>query len=300
MTEEPQRLPFQAEIRTVRGRDAAESERGLPRTSEITLDVSNGQTLALALPGIDSATTATAVGVTEIMAGRFGACPICLDPDASTVEHVPPRAFGGTAMTWTCGPCNNNLGSRTEAAMQDWFDEACRIRVTVNGVQQPLTNDRALIRKTADGQVIFMLDQIFAEDDDRFAEHMQPGSSGDVRLVAPRRAEYMTGFLKSAYLAACLHLRAAPDAPSATAIREELLVARDARRRRDVVLGPWADSLRVFRTGEPAQGPTLAVLRSREDEQRYLISLAGTIVVDWPFPEITPSRDGVFNNAPKT
>jgi hypothetical protein len=80
-----------------------------------------------------------------------------------------------------------------------------------------------------------------------------------------------------------------PDIASAVAIRAELLAARDARRRRDVVLGPRAAAIKAFRTGQPAAGPTLAILRSEEDEPRYLISLAGTILVDWPFPEVTPA-----------
>lgn len=39
----------------------------------------------------------------------------------------------------------------------------------------------------------------------------------------------------------------------------------------------------------PTQGPPLALVRSEHEEPRYFISLAGTVLVDWPFPEITPA-----------
>lgn len=169
--------------------------------------------------------------------------------------------------------------------MQDWFDRACRIRVTVSGNHRPLAEDRALIRQTADGMMIFVLDG--AQEEDRWSEHLQPGASGDVRFIQPRRAEFMNGLLKSAYLAACLHLKTVPDVPSSAEIRRELLAARDARSRRDVALGSRAASLNAYRTDRPATGPQLALMRDATDS-RFLISLAGTVLVDWPFPEISP------------
>jgi len=82
-----------------------------------------------------------------------------------------------------------------------------------------------------------------------------------------------------------LHLGGVPDVASAREIRAELVAARDARHR-NVVLGARARALGVYRTGRAAAGPPLALLRTDHGEPRYLISLAGTVLVDWPFPEV--------------
>lgn len=286
VTEASRHLPITAEVISLRGRDTPERQRGLPRTADLALRIGNGQTLSLSLYDETRESTSNAVGVAQINWARFADCPICLTPEPDSEEHVPPRALGGAAMTWTCSTCNNQLGSRTESAMQDWFDRACRIRVTVSGHRRPLAEDRALIRQTADGMVIFVLDR--PQDEDRWGQHLQPGASGDVRFIQPRKAEFMTGLLKSAYLASCLHLQTVPDVPSSTEIRQELLAARDARSRKDVTLGRRAALLNVYRTDQPATGPRLALLKDATDS-RFLISLAGTILVDWPFPEISPA-----------
>ena len=52
---------------------------------------------------------------------------------------------------------------------------------------------------------------------------------------------------------------------------------------------PIAEKLTAHRTGLAANGPTLALLRSdHEGESTYLISLAGTILVEWPFVDLDP------------
>ena len=111
-----------------------------------------------------------------------------------------------------------------------------------------------------------------------------------IHYTFPRPAEYKTGLLKSAYLAACLHFGGVPDTPTFLAARDELLQARDATSRRKVHLGPIANQLKVYRTGLAANGPTLALLRSDHDgESTYLISLAGTLLVEWPFADLDPT-----------
>ena len=41
----------------------------------------------------------------------FDLCPICLDPEPTSEEHVPPQSLGGRVMTLTCNRCNNDLGT---------------------------------------------------------------------------------------------------------------------------------------------------------------------------------------------
>lgn len=110
-----------------------------------------------------------------------------------------------------------------------------------------------------------------------------------IHYTIPSPAEYMTGLLKSAYLAACLHFGGVVHTQSVMATRDELLQARDAKSRRHVQLGPIAEGLRVHRTGLAADGPPLALLRSDHDGMStFLISLAGTILVEWPFTDLDP------------
>jgi hypothetical protein len=106
----------------------------------------------------------------------------------------------------------------------------------------------------------------------------------------PVEAEVRNGMLKSAFLAACLHLGGVPNVRSAREIRAELMAVVGARGRTQVVTGPRAKALGFYRTGAGAVGPRLALMKGREPGSRYFVSLAGTIFADWPFPDIDPER----------
>lgn len=285
MTDDPS--PFSGVIREVQGRNTTTPQRGLPKLAHIALDSTNGPNLEASLytPPTEGMVNARPVAV--IRDGVFGSCPICLGGEPDTDEHVPPTAFGGRVMTRTCARCNNGLGSRAEAAMQDWFDGAHRVRVTVDGVAKPLANDRVFLRQTNEGKPLLMMDSPVGPDDD-LRRHLNSGGEGLLSFVSPREAEYRTGLLKNAFLAACLYLGHSRPTASAHGIADELLAARDARRRSDVTLGHHAARLGYYRTGHPAHGPTLTIFRGDEDFPRTVISLAGTVLVDWPFPEMTP------------
>lgn len=281
-------------IAHVRGRKTTSRERGLPAIADIRLDLADGRELkASAFPPTSLDDQVLAVGVCAIPPGRFGVCPICLSRPGNTDEHVPPRGFGGSVMTGTCEDCNNRLGSRTEAAMQDWYDHTVQLRYTVDGDPKPFGQTRAVGLLTDTGEVVVMPMQGGPDD---LSRHVRAGSQLRMHVVAPRPEEYRNGFLKSAYLAACLMLRAVPDVPSAYEIRGELLAARDASSRAGVVLGPQARSLRVGLTGEPAHGPNLGLMKrvSEEYPPQYLLLLAGTVLVHWPFPEIDPLGGPMF------
>lgn len=267
---------------------ARNREPGLPKIAEIRFELADGRELsASAFPRAHTSETVSAVGIRVISPGRFGVCPICLAQPGNTDEHVPPRAFGGTVMTGTCEDCNHKLGSRTEAAMQDWYDHAVRIHYTIEGEPRPFGHTRA-IRLTSDNEeVVLMPEQGGPED---LGRHLHSGNQVLMHTQEPRPEEYRTGLLKSAYLAACLTLRAVPDVTSASEIRDELLAARDAGNRAEVGLGPRARSLRAGLTGKPAHPPSLGLMKLLVESgpPQYLLSLAGTVIVHWPFPEIDP------------
>jgi hypothetical protein len=110
-----------------------------------------------------------------------------------------------------------------------------------------------------------------------------------MEFVPPAAAEIRNGMLKSAYLAAALHVGGVPEVPSAKEIRAELQSVVSAPRRSSVAAGPRASALRFYRTGAPASGPALALAKVAESGwPTHFISLAGTILVEWPFPELDP------------
>lgn len=186
-------IPLTGRIRSVRGRNTAEPERGLPKVSEIVLQHGSGRVIEAALKPFDAdANLVTAHVVAPIVGGQFKFCPICHDASATTLEHVPPRAFGGYVMTMTCPRCNNHLGSRTESAMQDWFDGAYRVHYTVEDNPQPFGRDRAFLRKTVDGEFVILAEKV-GRPGDGFRENLRPGTQCQLHVSAPRTAEFKTG-----------------------------------------------------------------------------------------------------------
>lgn len=58
---------------------------------------------------------------TEIGPHVFDRCPICLKPEPTEREHLPPESMGGQVQTRTCVPCNNRLGSLVEGDLASWY-----------------------------------------------------------------------------------------------------------------------------------------------------------------------------------
>lgn len=295
--------PRQGRLRHVRGRHAKDGYAGLPKLSELVIEHDDGRVLeATVLPTGPNVRRDTATGVCLIEPMHFSVCPICLVNPADTKEHVPPAALGGRVMTSTCASCNNTLGSRSEAAMQDWFDAAVRVHYTVDGDPRPFGHTRALVLRTQGGEVVVMPER-GSDPGVEFDARLREGGRLNSHWRRPAPAEIRNGMLKSAYLAACLHLGHVPDVESAESIRRELQRVADAPRRSDVVAGPFAAGLRFYRTGAP---PTVALALmhghgpARDEGPEHLIALAGTVLVDWPFPEINPcaaalSRQGAHH-----
>ena len=272
---EPSGSPHDGRIERISGRATRGAKRsGLPKVNEITLRNHDGTRVN---------------AFTARPPGNFPYCPICLDTEkpADTLEHVPPKAFGGTVMANTCAECNNQLGSRTESALQDWYDNAIQAYFTSDGNPAPFGHDRIFLLETNQSGLVLMPERASVKGQDRFARLRE--ANVELHALLPRPAEYRTALLKSAYLAACLNLGAFAQTPSMEAARLELLRARDAASRKDVELGPLSARLVVHRTGRPACRPPLALLQSESAEDSvYLISLAGTLLVEWPFPDLDP------------
>lgn len=291
---------LQGRITRVSGRNTATGGRGLPRVAEIEITHHDGRTIEAKLPALQNVPRGKVTIVREIVRAEFPVCPICLDAAGDTKEHVPPKPLGGSVMTYTCRACNAGLGSRTESAMQDWFDSAFRISYTRDGAPAHFGHNRVLFRQTAEGEFV-LLHEKGEKSPNVLGDALRAGGQVMSHQAWPHPNQYKTGLLKSAYLAACLSLRGVPICESALEIRAELLNARDAPSRSAVAMGDRAQELKVYRTGSVASGPPLALVRtvpeqSRENdshdgakpstEGEYLISLAGTLLVSWPFPEI--------------
>lgn len=152
-------------------------------------------------------------------------------------------------MTNTCADCNNRLGSRTESALQEWWDGAIQAHFTSGTSPEPFARHRILILETEAGEPVMLLEKSSAEDKSPLDRLKDPNVQMHYKVPAP--SEYKTGLLKSVYLPACLHFGGVAHTTSMMAARDELLAARDAKSRRQVKLGRIAKGLRVHRTGQP-------------------------------------------------
>jgi len=209
-------------------------------------------------------------------------CPICLTEGPLSEEHVPQEPLGGSVMTMTCEPCNNLLGSRVERELEDWFDHVLvGLRFAHDDVPGPRTAPRVFFREGRDGSVILL--------DDPGPVIMEMIRSGTfwLNFRRPDPGRFKIAALKHAYLAACLYLGYVPDSPDADEIRADLIAALNTPRRLPPPRSQHAERLALYRSEQPPLGPPLAIVATRpedpDEQPQYLISLAGTLYVSWPF-----------------
>jgi hypothetical protein len=211
----------------------------------------------------------------------FGECPICLEPKPSSREHVPPHSIGGSVKMLTCERCNNEFGSRFEPHLQAWYEQSLgRVRISGGDVPGRRRGGEYIVRVTPDGQpVLFQVGQ----SDPNFDRMIQ---SGKIEFTIPvfNDKAFRLAALKSAYLAACLMLKAVPRTERADAIRAELVAARDRPRDEAFELSPLAQSIQVARTAvDPQPGEIALVLMTHGDgSASYAISFNRVFAVDWP------------------
>ena len=288
---------FSGEIKSVAGRRAAPATRGLPALQEVQLQLPDGSTLDFTSPssGPRQGQLDLVTGIFPMSFARVGTrwtpvCPICLGPRPLTKEHVPQRGLGGVEMTTTCKRCNNELGSRVEMELQDWFDHALvDVRFAHPDVRGARRGPRIYLMDSDQGFGLFPDAELAAE-----VEGMLEAGTFQLHYRAPDPRRFRMALLKHAYLAACLYLGYVPDIDEAVEIREVLVAARDAPRRERPPEHALAERLVVYRSGRSAAGPPLAVMKAQPADIEggvppYLISLAGSLFVSWPF-SVVPGR----------
>ena len=283
-----------------RGTIGAEGEesrrRGTPPAHRLLIEPDDGSgpqlSIRLGLPDPEDAATATFVS--EIVYREFDECPICRERAPTSREHVPQGSIGGQVRTLTCARCNNGLGSRLEAEFTDWcFDRLVHVGAEGEGVPGRRRIPRVYRRWTDRGEFVWLFD---GRVDPGVREMLQEGGIS-VFFREPDPARWRLAALKHSYLAACLaaccYLGAVPESRTAVMIRDLLVGARDAPARSSIELSRIAADLGIGRIDGAPLGPPLALMtvpaRDSEGLAEAWISLAGTVLVRWPLPDV-PAR----------
>ena len=213
----------------------------------------------------------------------FDRCPICLDQNPVSREHVPPKSIGGDVMTHTCRRCNNRAGSVLERALLDWWEDALvSVRLSHEEVLGARRVPRILLRQTRGGEPVFFCDDgLF---DPAIAGKFLPGNRVTMSFQRPDPHRYRLAALKSAYLGACLLLGEIPESPDADEIRTEILAARDLGPRKRPNISERTARLQLSRSQGPAVPGEVALMetQSLSGQPGMAISLARTLLVSWP------------------
>jgi hypothetical protein len=276
--DDERRLSARGVIKTVTGRGTA---RGIPELHQVAMEMEDGTVFEAGMPtpeGVEATGRLLPVNVEYL---DFGECPICLEPNPSSREHVPPHSIGGNVKMLTCERCNNEFGSRFEPHLQGWYEHSLgRVRIAGGDVPGRRKGGEYIIRVTPEGQpVLFQVGQ----SDPNFDRMIQ---SGKIEFTIPvfNDKAFRLAALKSAYLAACLMLKEVPRTERAEAIRAELMAARDRPRDDAFDLTPLAQSIHVSRTAaDPEPGEIALVHMTHGDgAATYAIGFNRVFAVDWP------------------
>jgi hypothetical protein len=171
---------------------------------------------------------------------------------------VPPLSIGGKPMIRTCGPCNHGLGSRIEADLADWYDNALTLpRFASAGIPGRRHAGRILWRANPQGEFVLVLNGRY----DRAIIDMLASGQVDLTGLLPDSNRYRLALLKHAYLAACLRF-GVPEGDGADQVSPDLIAARDAPSRHDVPESRLALGLTVLRRQEPPAEPIPPVVRA--------------------------------------
>ncbi|MFC7624332.1 hypothetical protein [Microlunatus sp. GCM10028923] len=200
------------------------------------------------------------------------------------------EALGGRVMTRTCRRCNNDLGARVEAELQDWFDRALtKVRMSHDGEIPGKRRLPTIYYLEEKGSKRFALNPA-GELTPEVIQMMESGTFWlNYREPDPRR--WRLALLKHAYLAACLYRGDVPESADAQAIRGDLIAARDTPSRASLPESEAASRLKVYRSGVGRQGSPLSLVarvhpQDASADPEVLISLAGVLFVSWPFTDL--------------
>lgn len=280
------RVPMRARERTpgtishVEGRGSA-STRGLAVVHEMRVDLGASGSLEIERSRPANAEQREYRALARITRVDFDRCPICLEPDPTSEEHVPPRSMGGIVLSVTCDRCNNEFGSRFEAHLLDWYEDALHVRMGSTSIPGDRRIPRLLRRQTTDGKQVLIVDK--GKIDPAIATMME---SGDFSLLVPAadRRRMRVALLKSAYIAACVLAGEILYTSLAAQTRELLVQMRDLPRHEAVPQHPLLDDLQFGRSyvaGIPEV--RLMISEAAGGTSAFAIELAGVIAVDWPF-----------------
>jgi hypothetical protein len=240
-----------------------------------------------------------ALHLCDVRNAEFGGlCPLCtgkLAPTPAgrpgTAEHVPQYTLGGVVLTRTCSDCNDR-GALAEAELLRWWAQAYPARFATPGLPGSRVGGDVLLRTTTNG---------------KFALVVRGGAAAGVHDVLTTAGltedvtaslslatgAWMVALLKSAYLAACVHLREVPRTRDAQYVREIIRAA--AFRIDPPVVGSGNDSVpfRVFRiydaTAEQARGVWMGVAflpLAGDPVPIFGVGLGAVAFVTWPIPDL--------------
>jgi hypothetical protein len=210
-------------VREVQGRRSS-SGKGLAAVHLMTMQNEDGTEFVIQRVDAHGAQVEMhIVGFAKPM--RFDRCPICLEPDPMSKEHVPPEAIGGSVMTSTCYRCNNQAGSVWEPELVNWWEDAIgSVSFSHDEIPGRRKTSSVLIRQKGDtGEPVMVLS---GRMDPAIVSKMKAGGVVEMTYSPPDRNRYRLAALRSAYLAACLLTGSIPETPEAKAIRAELIAAR--------------------------------------------------------------------------
>lgn len=145
-------------VRQVRGRGSS-PEKGLATVHSMTLQSADGADFVIDRLDLSRHPLVEAVPIAVARPRTFDRCPICLDQNPVSREHVPPKSIGGDVMTHTCRRCNNRAGSVLERALLDWWEDALvSVRLSHEEVSGARRVPRILLRQTRGGEPVFFCD----------------------------------------------------------------------------------------------------------------------------------------------
>ena len=269
-------------IRHVIGRGTA---RGIPELSEVVIETSDGSEIRASIPTPAGERVIAGIVPVEFNYFEFAECPICLEPNAGSREHVPPYSIGGRVLTLTCEACNNEFGSRFESHLQTWYEHSTgRVRLSGPTVRGRRQAGEFLFRQTASGE--FVLYQT-GRSDPAIHEILENGAF-ELELQKPDDSAVHLAAVKNAYLAGCVLMQEIPRTPHADALRAELMAARESDRGARLELGPIARSLRLVR-GDSKPNPgqiNLIGIPESTGAISWAISFNQVFAVDWPLDPI--------------
>jgi hypothetical protein len=275
-------------VREIRGRGASR-EKGLATAHAVTLQGPGDAEFVLGrLERSQERLDIEILALAQPM--NFDRCPICSERTPTSKEQVPPAAIGGAAMTTSCTRCNNELGSRLEAPLIDWLEDAVgSVSLSHDEVRGARRASRELLRPGNRCSWWAASTRRSAADSVRARFSMS--------FTEPDHPRYRLAALKNAYLGACLLLRSMPQTPESVAIRAELVAARELGRKQPVKVSSLCARQQIWKSHGPAVPGEIALTRTQPSDAAtpiIAVSLARTLMVSWPVGGylVTADSDG--------